>query len=110
MEAICSAVLSSRIVEIDARVGFLKKIELPKDPAKDPENTLSYIHAQIEQRILGNESTELQALNINSQGLRLADLIIAHSKNSVVENLARVNDNSSLDTINAWIEAFSGGN
>jgi ribosomal protein L31E len=101
MKEICTAVIKSRTLEIDLRIADLNNVER----SKKAEESLDWIHAQIELKIITDENNELNDIlnnNAGSQGLRLADLVIAKSKKLVVENLARVNALSSLDTFNSW--------
>ena len=105
MNEIRNAVINSRTLEIALRIADLNKVERPKDPAEG----VDWIHAQTELKIITDENNELNVIlenNAGSQGLRLADLVIAKSKNLVVENLARVNASSSLDTLNSWYKAL----
>ena len=107
MNEIRNAVINSRTLEIDLRIADLKKVE----PPKEPKDGLGWIHAQTELKIITDENNELSIIlenNAGSQGLRLADLVIAKSKNLVVENLARVNASSSLDTLSSWLTALEG--
>ncbi len=105
MNEIRNAVINSRTLEIALRIADLKKVERPKETAL----SLDWIHAQTELKIITDENNELNVIlenNAGSQGLRLADLVIAKSKNLVVENLSRVNASSSLDTLNSWCKAL----
>lgn len=108
MNEIRNAVINSRTLEIALRIDTLKRVERPKEPAEG----LDWIHAQTETKIITDENNELNVIlenNAGSQGLRLADLVIAKSKNLVVENLARVNAKSSLDTLSSWYKALELG-
>jgi hypothetical protein len=112
MDKICIAVINSRSLEIESKIETLNTIERVKDPQAEPATTISYIHAQIEKSILDSELTELKDIidkgyNVGSQGLRIADLLIADSAILVGENVARVNEKSSPETINAWFNAFA---
>lgn len=107
MNEIRNAVINTRTSDISYRIETLDKIERPKDPAEG----LDFIHAQTEKIIITDENNELNLIleyNAGSQGLRLADLVIAKSKNLVVENLAKVNASSSLDTLRIWLTALEG--
>ena len=107
MNEIRNAVINSRTLEIVLRIADLNKVERPKEPKEG----LGWIHAQTELKIITDENNELNVIlenNAGSQGLRLADLVIAKSKNLVVENLARVNASSSLDTLSSWYKALEG--